>query len=142
MHTHMHTHLPQHTDTHISFFPRLWNPVQSPTPVPSLISLTQVLHMLRLYVICVWFYVIWCCSLVASDFSSKILSPWVLSSAYLPPPQRSLAGPSVYGILQARILEWVAIPSLGDFPNPGLKPVSPTLQADSLPTKPWGKHYY
>ena len=88
MHTHMHTHLPQHTDTHISFFPRLWNPVQSPTPVPSLISLTQVLHMLRLYVICVWFYVIWCCSLVASDFSSKILSPWVLSFAYLPTPTK------------------------------------------------------
>ena len=65
--------------------------------------------MPRLYVICVWFYVIWCCSLIASDFSSKILSPWVLPSAYLPPPQSTLAGPSVHGILQARILEWVAI---------------------------------
>ena len=29
-----------------------------------------------------------------------------------------------YGIFQARILEWVAIPTLGDLPNPGIKPAS------------------
>ena len=27
-------------------------------------------------------------------------------------------------------------PSPGDLPNPGIKPRSPTLQADSLPSKP------
>ena len=43
------------------------------------------------------------------------------------------------GIFQARILEWVAIPSSGDLPNPGIKPKSPALQADSLPAKPQGK---
>ena len=32
-----------------------------------------------------------------------------------------------------RILEWVAIPTPG--PNPGLKPGSPALQADSLPAE-------
>ena len=42
-------------------------------------------------------------------------------------------GSSVHGILQARILEWVAISSPGNLPNPGIKPGSPTLQADSLP---------
>ena len=26
----------------------------------------------------------------------------------------------VHGILQARILEWVAVPSPGDLPNPGI----------------------
>ena len=36
------------------------------------------------------------------------------------------------GILQARILEWVAGPSPGDLPNPGIKPRSPALQADFL----------
>ena len=50
----------------------------------------------------------------------------------------SLPG-SVHGILQARILEWVAIPSPGDLPNPGIKPGSPALQADSLPSEPPGK---
>ena len=39
---------------------------------------------------------------------------------------------SVHGILQARILEWVAIPSPGDLPDPGIEPRSPALQADSL----------
>ena len=29
-------------------------------------------------------------------------------------------------------------PSPGDLPNPGIKPRSPTLQADSLPTEPQG----
>ena len=38
-----------------------------------------------------------------------------------------------------RILEWVAKPSSGDFPNPGIKPRSPALQADSLPSEPPGK---
>ena len=42
----------------------------------------------------------------------------------------SLLVSSVHGILQARILEWVAIPSPGDLPNPGIEPRSPALQAD------------
>ena len=46
---------------------------------------------------------------------------------------------TVHGILQARTLEWVAIPAPGDLPNPGIKPRCPTLQADSLPAEPPGK---
>ena len=42
---------------------------------------------------------------------------------------------TVHGILQSRILEWVAFPSPGDLPNPGIKPRSPALQADSLPAE-------
>ena len=49
------------------------------------------------------------------------------------PVDCSLAGSSVHGILQARILEWVAIP------DPGIKPRSPALQADSLLSEPPGK---
>ena len=41
-------------------------------------------------------------------------------------------GSSVRGILQARILEWVALPFLGDLPNSGTEPASPALQGDSL----------
>ena len=33
-------------------------------------------------------------------------------------------------------------PSPGDLPNPGIKPRSPTLQADSLPAKPQGKPFF
>ena len=44
-----------------------------------------------------------------------------------------------HGILQARILEWVAFPfSRGSF-QPGIEPRSPALQADSLPAESQGK---
>ena len=48
-------------------------------------------------------------------------------------------GSSVHGILRARILERVAIPSPGDLSNPGIEPVSSALQADSLLPEPPGK---
>ena len=41
----------------------------------------------------------------------------------------SLPGSSVLGILQARILEWVAIPFSRDVSDSGIKPRSPALQA-------------
>ena len=55
-----------------------------------------------------------------------------------------MTGSSVQGILfQARILEWVAIPSPGDPPNSGIQPVSPVAPAladgfftTELPGKP------
>ena len=56
-------------------------------------------------------------------------APWTVA-----PP-----GSSVHGILQARILEWIAIPFSRDLPNPGMEPGSPALQADSLPSEPPGK---
>ena len=46
---------------------------------------------------------------------------------------------TVHGILQARILECVAFRFSSDFLNPGIKPRSPTSQADSLPAEPPGK---
>ena len=53
----------------------------------------------------------------------------------------SLPGSSVHGILQARILEWVAIPP-GDLPDPGIKPsfpMSPALAGRFFTTEPPGK---
>ena len=50
-----------------------------------------------------------------------------------------LPGSSVQRIFQARILEWVAFTSPRDLPNAGIKtvfPVPPSLQMDSLTTKP------
>ena len=64
------------------------------------------------------------------------------------PMDCSLPGSSVHGILQARILEQVAISSSREelpppFPNqgldPGIEPRFPALQADPLPTEPPGK---
>ena len=57
----------------------------------------------------------------------------------------SLQGSSVHRILQARILEWVAISFSknipGDVPDSGVEPGSPVLQADSLPSEPLGKNH-
>ena len=47
------------------------------------------------------------------------------------PMDCSPPGSSVHGILLASMLEWIAIPSPGDLPNPGIKPTSPASQADS-----------
>ena len=47
-------------------------------------------------------------------------------------------GSSAHGILQARILEWVAISFPGDVPNTGIRLGSPALQADSLLSEPQG----
>ena len=48
----------------------------------------------------------------------------------------SLPNSSAHWISQARVLEEVEFPSPGDLPNPGIKPSSPALQADSLQTEP------
>ena len=39
----------------------------------------------------------------------------------------SLPGSSVHGILQAEILEWIAISFSRELPNPGIKPRSSAL---------------
>ena len=51
-------------------------------------------------------------------------------------------GPSVYGIFQTRILEWVVFSfskGFPGFPNPGIKLVSPALAGRFFTTEPPGK---
>ena len=58
--------------------------------------------------------------------SNSFATPWTVASS------------SVHEIFQARILvrakilEWLPFPSLGDLPDPGIKPVSLHRQVDSL----------
>ena len=52
------------------------------------------------------------------------------------PMDHSPPGSSVHGILQARILEWVAISFSGTSSNPEIEPGCPALQAGSLPSEP------
>ena len=56
-----------------------------------------------------------CCAQSLSHVQ-LFVTPWPVA------PQAPLS----MGILQARILDWVALPSSGDLPNPGIKPVSLT----------------
>ena len=62
---------------------------------------------------------------------SAVLSHSVRSDSLQPHRQ-----PPLSEILQVRILEWVAIPSSRDLPNPGIKHMSPALQAVSLLSEP------
>ena len=68
---------------------------------------------------------------------------WLFAKACLTlcyPMDCSLPGSTVHGISQARILEWVAISSSRDLPNPGIETTSPALAGRfftiELPRKP------
>ena len=70
------------------------------------------------------------CSLASAVSSS------LRSCGYRPP------GSSVHGILQARILEWVAMPSSqGIFPTQGTNPHLLLWHLDSLPLSHWRPPY-
>ena len=83
-----------------------------------------------------WFQ--WAQTLASSPMHMNVCSVpqcvWLCNSMGCSPP-----GSCVNGILQARILEWVAMPSSRGLPNPGIKPRYPTVQADSLLSEPPGK---
>ena len=53
----------------------------------------------------------------------------------------SMPGSSVCGILQAKILEWVAFSSPGDLPNPGIESMSPALAGWFFTTETQGKTF-
>ena len=65
-----------------------------------------------------------------------------LCSTHCNPMDCSWPGSSVPGILQARILEWITMPSSKGSSDPRVKlasPVAPELQTDSLPLRHWGR---
>ena len=75
-------------------------------------------------------------SLLVAPPESKIESQSAVSNSATPWAVRRRPGSSAHGILQARILEWTAVPSSRNLPNPENKPSSPSLQAHSLPSEP------
>ena len=73
------------------------------------------------------------------ELSLTLCSVTQLWSTLCDPMDCSLQGSSVHGILQAEILEWVASSFSADHLEPGIKPGSCALQADSLLSGPPGK---
>ena len=55
------------------------------------------------------------------------------------PMDCSLPGSSVFGLLQAEYWSGLPFPSPENLPDPGIKPGSPALLTDSLPSEPPGK---
>ena len=66
-----------------------------------------------------------------------------LSGSLCNPMDDSFPGSSVHGILQARILEWVAIPfsGAGGLPYPGIEPAAAALAGRFLTTESPGKPF-
>ena len=58
-----------------------------------------------------------------------LVTPWTI--AYQAPPSM--------GFSRQEYWSGLPFPSPGDLPNPGIKPRSPALQADALPSEPPGK---
>ena len=56
-------------------------------------------------------------------------TPWTVASQ-APPPM---------GFFRQEYWSGLVFPSPGDLPDPGIKPGSPVLQADALPSEPPGK---
>ena len=78
---------------------------------------------------------------------SEVLAPWVfcaclVASNSCDPMDCSPPGSSVHGFSRQEYWSGLLFPIPRDLPDPGIKPsspVSPALQADSLPTEPSGK---
>ena len=78
------------------------------------------------YVSCYLFLVAICCLRTSeshSVMSNFFATPWTIQSTKFPRTEYCSGYP---------------FPSPGNPPNPGIKPRSPTLQADSLPAEPQG----
>ena len=74
------------------------------------------------------------CVCVCMYMPAKPLQSCVTLCDLVEPIDHSLPGSSVHGILQARILRWVAYPPPGHLPNPRIKAAflaSPAWQAES-----------
>ena len=78
------------------------------------------------------------CCLVTQSRLTPFTTPWTIA----------LQAPSVHGIFQARLLEWVAISSPGDLPLPEIEPTSLSLLFCRwilygwVTWEPWNLHYY
>ena len=61
--------------------------------------------------------------------ANSFAAPWTV--AHRAPPSMEFS--------QQEYWSGLLFPSPGDLPDPGIKPVSPALQADSLPLRPLGR---
>ena len=83
------------------------------------------------YNVCVYTHTHMCCVVLSHSVMSESVTPWTVDHQ----------APLSMGILQARILDCIAMPSPRDFPNPGIEHRTPTLQVDSLQAELPGKSY-
>ena len=72
------------------------------------------------------------CAVLSCSVVSNSATPWTVAHQ----------APLLTRILQARILQWAAMPPPGHLPNRGIEPRAPILQVDSLLSEPPGKPFF
>ena len=65
-----------------------------------------------------------------SEVTQSLATPWTAAYQALPS----------MGFSRQEYWSGLPFPSPGDLPNPGIEPMSPTLQADFLPAEPQGSY--
>ena len=69
-----------------------------------------------------------------------MLSPFSHIQLFGTPQTVAHQAPLSMGFSRQEYWSGLPCPSPGDLPDPGIKPISPAEQADSLPTEPSGRH--
>ena len=119
-----------------------FRPSSSPLVATGLFSVSACLFLF------IWFVRLFCCCCSFFATYNICLSPVDISCVRAQalrcptlwdPMDCSPPGSSVNGIFQARILERVAISFL--LPDPGIEPMAPAFQVDSLPLSHWGNPF-
>ena len=72
-------------------------------------------------------------ALISHETLLLLVSHEVVSDSFVTPRTVAHQAPLPMGFLRQEYWSGKLFPSPGDFPNPGVKPVSPALQVDSLP---------
>ena len=107
----------------------------SPSPLPSFLFSSHLFFLFKLNIYGHnWPFLLQLWKLIGfvSFFRTKLCFKVLVTKLCLTlcdPMDCSPPRSSVHGILQARILQWLAIPSPGDLPDPGIKPGSPSCIA-------------
>ena len=103
-----------------------------------------VIHLMRIY----QYHVLrnYCGHGNSDDFFKKILNlnifpPQPFVGLFVTPWTVACQAPLSMGFSRQEYWSGVPFPSPEDLPNPGIKPGSPTLQADALPSEPPGKSF-
>ena len=74
------------------------------------------------------------------DLKVKVrVKPFSLVRLFVTPWTVAHQAPLSMGFSRQEYWSGLPFPSPGDLPNPGIKPGSPALQADALPSEPPGK---
>ena len=134
---HIHTHTHTHRDTQETCFKAHWQTKNLSWIVTECGALTSVIrHVVSSSCCCPWMIYTWWVSENHSVVTDCSRPPWTIACQDLLSTDCSLQGSFVHGMLQAILLERVAIPFPRESSQPRDWSRSPALQADSLPFEP------